>query len=70
MEEELNEQIVEEIELDDPKQIIDFIKDQVKEYLEEAIEDIKKIPSPQPSEYETKEKALEAWNMYQVQVIE
>lgn len=70
MEEELNEQIAEEIELDDPKQIIDFIKEQVKVYFEEAIEDVKGIPLPQPSAYKTKEAALEAWIMYQVQVIE
>ena len=70
MEEELNEQIVEEIELDDPEQIRDFTKEQVKVYLEEAIEDVKGIPLPQPSAYNTKEAALEAWIMYQVQVIE
>lgn len=70
MEENTNAEIVEEIELDDPKQIIDFIKEQVKVYLEEVIEDVKGIPSPQTSEYETKEDALEAWIKYQVQVIE
>lgn len=70
MEENTNAEIVEEIFLEDPKQITGFIKDQVKEYLEEVIEDVKGIPSPQTSEYETKEDALEAWIKYQVQVIE
>lgn len=70
MEENTNAEIVEEIFLEDPKQITGFIKDQVKEYLEEVIEDVKEIPSPQPSSYKTKEAALEAWIMYQVQVIE
>lgn len=70
MEENTNAEIVEEIFLEDPKQITGFIKDQVKEYLEEIIEDVKGIPSPQTSEYETKEDALEAWIKYQVQVIE